>query len=785
VKARATISGVGPVEGLRRLSEQDIKTRTARASLHIQKRRETPNPVYLPSICSHQPSFFPPASPSRASDEMEARLQLRNGSSSSINSQSSYYFGPKTPLSLTASSDNTSSRSIEVNARMPMSDRPQYTDPMAAPFTVYGNGRTTQRPLLIPRRLSSAPSSPTLPYPGKQYIRRIPGEAFKKLPEEVLLNILTELRKLHLAHSSLSCSTCCMRDFISIGASCKKWWNAARIALYEDIQLIGEDSISHIKKKFKIKHGSRLKLLRRTLQSRPDLAECVKSLKVPTTPESAKNQKEQEQYMDLVASVIMACPKLERVPGLYPAYKHDFSKFVHALSTREKLQEQVWIVSANPSQPQYKLNLSEDSEYLTPIIVPNFLPPDQCIDFLNLHSNWHNLKTLVMHCNPEGTMNSALFTDVFDSLPSLENLHLSSFPATVFDNHTLLCLPSLRSLRLENLPGITDDGLSGFASHARTDRLKSLSLISLSLHSLPVLARLFSHLKSLTKFTLSQAQSPPGVDFFLYPYLASETLKSIHWEFRDPADDKATEILSKSISSAGFPSLTKIRAPTDFEGHLQKLCRPRERIELSGDKYRNIGVARPSGLPASQSMPILPTLTTRSSFGPGHSYTGSIGSSYVKSPTRSAFSFNMDTRSNTSEESSDSPEQGMSLALGRRLAQQRSEAAKSKPKFHIILWDENGEFVERHAVGGYLGQLHSQIGYDLSPDLEGSDDSLINIENLLDGSEETNVRDGCTGSWQIDVKRKGSDKMSVKKRKEWWGHTERGRWKDLDVHRLF
>ncbi|EPE25072.1 RNI-like protein [Glarea lozoyensis ATCC 20868] len=795
VKARAaTSSGTSPAGASRRYSEQDIRTRTARASLHKHKGRASSDPIYSPSRCSNLHSSSPPFLPFGVSIEMEHQLQVRHGYSSSIGSRSSFGSGSRSPLSSNNPSNYGSSRtslsstlsvsSIEVNARMPKVVRPNYTDPMAAPFTMYGYGRPTQRPLLIPQRLGGRQSSYTSQSFGKSYQRRVPGEAFKKLPEEVLLNILVELRKSHLEQSSLSCSTCCMRDLISIGASCRKWSNAASVALYEDIQLIGEDSHSHIKKRFKMKYGSRLKLLRRTLQSRPDLAEYVKSLKVPAIPISAKSQKDQEEYMDLVASVIMACPNLERLPGMYPAYKHEFSKFVHALSTRKHLQERVWIISSNSSKPQYKLNISEDAEYLTPILVPNFLPPDQCTDFLNLHSNWNGLKTLVLHCNPEGTMNSALFLDIFASLPSLENLHLSSFPAAVFNDRTLMSVPSLKSLRLESLPGITDDGLSNFASQVRTDRLKCLSLISLSLHSLPVLARLFSHLRSLTDFTLSQAQSPPGVDCFLYPYLASQTLQTIHWEFTSPDDDRASEILSKSISTNGFPKLTKIRAPTDFDGSLQKLCRTRDRIELPGDKYRNIGIAGPSRLPSSQSMPTLPSLLTRSSFGPSHSYNNSLSSTYVKSPTRSAFSLNMETRSNSSDVSNNSREKGMSLAVARRLAQHRAEAAKSKSKFHIIIWDENGDFLERHAVGGYLGKLQSQIDYVLHPDLEGSDDSLIGIEALLDGSEETNVRDGCTGSWHADIIRKGPV-VSAKKGKERWVHTERGRWKDIDVHRLF
>jgi hypothetical protein len=33
---------------------------------------------------------------------------------------------------------------------------------------------------------------------------------------------------------------------------------------------------------------------------------------------------DKEQYLDLVASVIQACPNLERLIGLYPAYMHEF-----------------------------------------------------------------------------------------------------------------------------------------------------------------------------------------------------------------------------------------------------------------------------------------------------------------------------------------------------------------------------------------------------------------------------------------------------------------------------
>ena len=58
--------------------------------------------------------------------------------------------------------------------------------------------------------------------------------------------------RLHLEVGSLSCATCWMRDLINLGLSCKKWWDAAKCALYEDIQLNGADSVLHTKKKYKI-----------------------------------------------------------------------------------------------------------------------------------------------------------------------------------------------------------------------------------------------------------------------------------------------------------------------------------------------------------------------------------------------------------------------------------------------------------------------------------------------------------------------------------------------------
>ena len=221
---------------------------------------------------------------------------------SSITTRSSFESRHKSPLSISSSIDYESSRTSEESSFSDaksnnelLASRPpipptafpgkRFAEPIAPAYARYGAGgegrKQVQTTLMTPQRMGKVGStSPTSPTFGLKYVKRSPGEGFKKLPEEILLVVLAELKKLHLNVGSLSCATCWMRDLTNLSLSCRKWWGAARCLLYEDIQLTGIDSILHTKKKFKMKHGTRLTLLRRTLRTRPDLAEYVKSLKV-------------------------------------------------------------------------------------------------------------------------------------------------------------------------------------------------------------------------------------------------------------------------------------------------------------------------------------------------------------------------------------------------------------------------------------------------------------------------------------------------------------------------
>jgi len=734
------------------------------------------------------------------------RHQYYSPPASLASSRSSFESRYRSPLSIASSleyqSSRTSADSISFNSDARSATFPSptsgpytfgpgakrsFTEPIA-PVRRHGpsgHGRPqVYTTLITPQRLSRGPLSPTSPVHsgfGVRYKPPAPGTGFKKLPEEILLVILAELRKLHLEAGSLSCSTCWMRDLVNLSLSSQKWWRAARCALYEDIQLSGSDSALHTKKKYKLKWGVRLRLLRRTLRARPDLAAYVKSLKVPSMPTGVKGKKEQEEYLDLVASLIMVCPNLERLPGFYPAYNHTFSRFVHALSTRPDLKEVVWVINPSPTQRQHRYTSSDDAQYLDPLLAPAALLPEQCVDFLTYHSNWSHLKTLILHSNPGGTIDSLLFSDICNYVPSIENLHVSSFPMPAFNDSTLISLPPLKSLRLEDLPGITPTGLSNYACEATSNTLTSLSLVSLPLLSLPVLARLFSHLVNLKRFTLSQASAPSlpiGTEIYLHPYLVSPNLEYLHWEITDPDNDRASGILAKSILHSGFPCLRTIRAPTDFEGKFQALCKPRARIDFPVYRNRDFGNGD-----MSQSTSISSVSSPSSAWS---AMTSPVRPNFLMSPRRSSFSTTMPPPT-CIEDDPETKKRGISLQAARRMAQNRIDASQTVPRFHIIVWDEHNRLVERYQVGGFVGTVLSTISYSLKPDVDGADEAVVSVEGpcgLLDDSEETNVRDGCTGTWNMQDASYGKSGKNSAAKDRWW-HTERGRRKEIDLAKFF
>ncbi|KAK4070431.1 hypothetical protein Trihar35433_4898 [Trichoderma harzianum] len=590
---------------------------------------------------------------------------------------------------------------------------------------------------------------------------RQPGEVFSLLPGEVLDLVLQALRGLHLNKNSDSCATCMMRDLCSAALCSKRWYKHARAALYGDIQLVGSDSAAH-KKKFKQNQGNRMAMLRRTLRSNPDIAALVRSLKVPY-PEpplnwsASKGMQWLEQYEDRVATLIMACPKLERLSGPTPNYDHSFKKIFHALSTRRALKDMTWILEPAPT-PQGQRTDSPSKQRVQS--GPSMLEPYQGDAFLGSHRNWSSLTKLSILCQPGATLAPhRLLSRTLTFLPKLQHLHLCNLPPNAFNDNNLLSLPPLKTLILSRIVGITSNGLTAFATRSNTSHLQHLELRNTPLTSLPALARIFSYLPALKSFSLAQSFPPvmPETDSFalwMMPYLASSTIVKLHWDITShPATtNTADDILARSIEAGGFPSLTTLRTPNDPEGRFQALCRPVEQICLPNDRFfRQHGIG---GIPASGSF--------------------SAPSSPISPIHKSATTMSLPS----TIYSPASP--GTDLQKARLAAQARLEAAHDTPRFTFNITDDDGLVNQTIGVVGFVGTLGSKISYHLLPDDGATDEQggLVDVIDLVgDGGEAlSGGREGCTGRWN-----QKEGEVADKKEKEKWWHTERGRWRRIEA----
>lgn len=546
----------------------------------------------------------------------------------------------------------------------------------------------------------------------------------------------------------------------------RKWLQAARAALYEDIRLVGTDSAQQ-RKKYKGVYTTRLVLLRRSLRADPRLADLVRFLKVPALPDDAPV--EAAVYHDIVASVVMACPNLERLDGFYPSYNHGESRLFNALTSRVKLKEMTWVIDAMPSEfghHGHKSNSSKsknrysaaDSFSKLHANPYSYLTAQLANKFVRHHMNWTGLSHLNIHCLPNANLRTpnGLINIVLTYLPALRSLYLSHIPAESFDDSHLLDLPCrLKKLSIAHCPGVTATGLSTFVTQSSAQDLETLTLIHQNIDSLPAIVRILSKLAKLTTFNLVQGLAPAlpedAFAIWLMPYLASPSLRKLHWDIFESESygaTKADDILARSIVANGFPKLHMLRVPCDPDGLFQALCKPKERVDLPGDRYRNFGgslVNQGAATPASR-----------------HSAGGKTagGGQKPPAPTASPYGgsgvdlmvaadFSSDSRSSSDTNSKDSGkflsstvparEAGSDLHAARRAAQARLEAARQFPKIEANITDEDGVLVESTGLAGYIGTVSSRVHYTLAPDPGASDErgGLVDMGELLgDGGED-------------------------------------------------
>ncbi|KAJ4396730.1 hypothetical protein N0V93_000951 [Gnomoniopsis smithogilvyi] len=609
-----------------------------------------------------------------------------------------------------------------------------------------------------------------------------PNELFEKLPHDVLDLIMGHLRILHMENSS-SCATCWLRDCCSVSVSNRGWLKAARDAMYEDIQLVGPDSVQQ-RKKYKGVYSTRLVLLRRTLRADPKLAATVRFLKVPALPDDAPM--DVMEYHDIVASVVMACPNLQRLDGFYPIYNHGESRLFNALSSREELKEMTWVVDAmsldvegsrsgghKAKSSKSKNRHSRHQSSVSSIWNPNsYLSAAHANKFVRHHMGWSKLTHLTIHCLPGAQLHTpnSLLNVVQTYLTSLQSLHLSHVPPQAFNDGNLLCLPKpLQKLTLSHCTGVTSAGLSAFATSPSAQSLEKFTLMHQNLDTLAVVVRLLANLTRLTTFSLVQPTAPVLPDdelgFLMMPYLGSNSLRFLHWDIFESAistragdlpGTKTDDILARSIAANGFPNLRFLRVPCDPDGMYQALCRPKERADLPGDRYRNGLVNQASSTARSVSGG-----ATRSNTTAGEQLNTVIPKPYAASNTlgpynSSAISLVLPSavsdssvdcvgRPTSSLSSNDHVkvlpvrEAGSDLHQARLRAQARLEAARGFPLFEANITDEEGMLIESTGLAGYLGDVRSNIVYTLSPDAGACDErgGLVGVMDLLsDGGED-------------------------------------------------
>ncbi len=424
-------------------------------------------------------------------------------------------------------------------------------------------------------------------------------------------------------------------------------------------------------------------------------------------PDLQTELEKSKDTIDLVASIVMACPNLERLVGFYTSYGHSFDRLTHALSTRKKLKEHVWIIGQNDE-------ITNRSHKQLP---PGLMDRAQTEAFLHFHDVWSSLHTLFLHSHNMGILEHDVFVGVFDRLPSLKHLCISNFDVDDFNDTTLQALPALQSLRLQDLPGITDQGLYRLASAPTSQGLRRLSLINLDISSILVLSKLLAYLAELERFTFIQESSPELLtgELIIEPIMASPSLSYVHWDILQPGS--GNNRFASSVLAGGFPALRTIRSPSDYNGILQAICRPRAQVVLASDKY---SFAQRSAL--------------------------------AKDPNK----------------------QVRTLFAARKKAQERLEEARKIVQFKVVV-EEDGLIRQVYDFNGFVGRIGSQIQYTLKPDVPNSDNAVIDFADLTDGTKEANVKDGCTGMWNA----------SHPAGKKWWSHTERYRWRVIDLQRFF
>jgi len=479
-------------------------------------------------------------------------------------------------------------------------------------------------------------------------------DKFAQLPREIMHCILDQLRGSHFDGARLHFMDL-RTDLRNLCTVDKHWHRAAREHLYREIWLPqhGEPQRSRL---LPWKKKTRLQLLQSTLEEAPGLARLVRRLRIPFSLSAELDVEtfllptaRKDGALSVISEIVRACPNLRALFGHYPIAFDRTTELYDALASREELREHVWHFSQHFSRPR---------------------------SFGRCYEQWRSLETLVLwdDVSQPGYLEPGSVSAVVQRLPSLKHLMIKGLSRSDVHNGTLLMLPALKSLRLEDVAGVTDHGIEQLAHSRLAMSLENLSLTGLELTSLRTIQAIFASFHRLKRFALVQRTTPELQGVLSVSRgrfsLASSTLESLHWHAMVPGN--ALAILANEMAAGKFPKLRKVKVPYDYDGAIQGLSRPVLQRPFTADELGELAQAR--------------------SHGSDH---------------------RMSTKSMQFE------------ALIRAKRSRREPSA-----FSVVIHDEDQRLCQTHVLGSYLGNLASKIKYSLEPDVQGSSYAQAQIDEL-------------------------------------------------------
>lgn len=481
---------------------------------------------------------------------------------------------------------------------------------------------------------------------------------FEELPKGVVLCVLDHLKLLHSSRSTINLKPY-QTDLRALCTLNKHWHRLAGESLYQEIWLPRHEEPYKNALSFR-KQQSRLQLLLRTLKESPVIAGAVKHLRISAALardlelESLPNrQAPSDTSMQLLQEIISFCRNLEVVSSYAPMTLASNTDLFQALSWCTRLKSHAWRI------PPADFNA-------------------YAIEFSKFHTStaFNALETLLI-CQPPdgcGTVPGTI-SAVIQRLPSLRYLALQNLSASDFHNGTLLSLPALQSLRLEEVHGVTDQGIEQLA-HARLSMsLERLILMGLELTSLQTLQTLLASLTRLRALTLVQKTSPEisnalSVTGFSSNFsLASNSVIYLHWDVLTRGSSIVT--LANSIAAGKFPRLRKVKVPCDEGGVIQGLCRP---IALQAITEEDMEAL---------------------------------------------------------EDFERSPNYERSLRVAQIQAQLRVRKHRKQPSFKFVVQDDEEATKQTRVIGSYLGNVASSIEYSLDEAIEGTGSAIARVEDVV------------------------------------------------------